>query len=819
MNTTREKNLGKQVLIALAALWLGSHAFAQVITVTVDRATTIGTSQYAPGVSQIDNSLDYPWTGNNGAAVTNARSLLAGGVHWINNHIMAWGVPDPWPDPSQPGPTVWGTLDAHIKRSVDLGASPVITLCEAPWWMKGSRRTDGSTKLIPTIAGEWDSITNNTSVTDFRGFTYTNGYVTPDPYSSRVLDNQMTNWLTLVEAVARRYMVPPYNARHFQVWNEFKGYHNPTLNRWDYENSPGDPSGYNAKHGYTYMYNQVYSRLKSVAISLGLPPESVNVGGPYLVMSSGSSSTNVGGWPSSVTGPWGVMDRRCLDGVSYWLTNKTGAEFVVCDGSNGNKFGGNITDPFTRCEKFATVNQWIHQQPGGATLPIWWAEWYSTGDGEEAPLDDFNGALGAYSALQQIKSGGGRTFLWGGELESAAKPPLWNTTGNSGGGQAYPWYYIYRDLGNYFGQGTALYSATSSSTNLAVLASAQWTLLINKLSNSVTVSVEGTITNLPAYAVVRLPASGALASPRPPAGLRAMAASAMRIDLAWVDTATNESGFEIWRAVGAGGAYALLAWAGANITNYADTAVALDTAYAYYVRATNASGASVPSTAANATTMPFALYEAELLPYIGSSGDTVTVYLDAGLSAGQGRMLDGSAINDYLTCLVAVPKAGTYNVTLRASASKDRGKFQLAIAPSLAGSYTNVGAVQDLYVNSTSMQQVLLNLGLASFNSAGNYYFQFLVVGKNASSTDYKLAFDYLMLTPYSFEGLMPARNGPFQTLLTGPALTRAIFLASTNLSNWTSITTNEPFRGSWTFDDPQAAGWSQRFYRVQLEP
>ena len=816
MKRTREMRLGKTALVALAAMWLSSQAFAQVITVTVDRATTIGTSQFAPGMSQVDESLNT--SGNNSTAVASAKALLAGGVHWMNVFTMAWSIPDIWPDPAQPGPTVWGTLDSYVKRAVDLGATPIITFCEAPWWMKGQLQSDGSTHLIPTSSGDWDNHTYSNSITDYRNLTYPAGYVSPDPYSSRVLDNQMTNWLILVEAVARRYMIPPYNVRYFQVWNEFKGYHNPSLNRWDYENKPGDPTGYNAKHGYTYMYNQVYTRLKSVAVSLGLPPESINVGGPYVPMVSGESASNVGGWPSTLKGCWGVMDRRPLDVVTYWLTNKVGGEFVNCDGGTGVKFGANITNDFNRCQKFSDVNQWIHRQRGGETLPIWWAEYYSSADTEPAP-NDYANALGAYSVIQQIKSGASLTLLWGGEWDTKARPPLWTSTGVSGGGQPTPWYFTYRDLGNYFGRGTTLCSVTSSSSDLAVLASPQWTMLVNTLSNPVVVSVEGTITNLPAYAVVRLPASGALASPRPPAGLRAMAASAMRIDLAWVDTATNENGFEIWRAVGAGGAYALLARAGANITNYADTAVALDTAYAYYVRATNASGASVPSTAANATTMPFALYEAELLPYIGSSGDTVTVYLDAGLSAGQGRMLDASASNDYLTCLVAVPKAGTYNVTLRASASKDRGKFQLAIASSLAGSYTNVGAVQDLYANTTSMQQVLLNLGLASFNSAGNYYFQFLVVGKNASSTDYKLAFDYLMLSPYSLgtPGLLANRH--FQATLTGPALARAIFKVSTNLTSWTSTVTNEPFDGSYTFDDPQAAGSAGRFYRVQLQP
>ena len=746
MKRTRETALGREVLVALAWLWLSSTALAQVITVTVDRNTTISTSQFVPGISQIDNSLDFPWTGNNGAAVTNARSLVAGGIHWMNSHIMAWGIPDTWPDPAQPGPTIWSTLDSHVKGAVDLGSTPVITLCEAPWWMKGNLQADGSTDLIPDVSAEWSVRTNSSSVTDYRGIVYPAGYVTPDPFASRVLDNQMTNWLSLVEAVARRYLVPPYNVRHFQVWNEFKGYWNSALNRWDYDNSPGDPAGYNAKHGYTYMYNQVYGRLKSVAASLGLPPESINVGGPYVVMSSGSSSNQVGGFPSGVTGPWGVLDRRPLDAFSYWLTNKVGAEFVVCDGANRNKYGTEITDPFSRCDKFAAVNQWIRQQPGAAALPIWWSEWYSKGDDPGPWPDDFNAALGAYSAIQQIKSGAALTLLWGGEYQMVSHPPLWTPSDTTGGGQPTPWYFVYKSLGNYFGRATTLCATTSSSPSLAVLASPEWTMLVNKLAAPVAVSLDGTTTNLAAYGVVLLPAPSSLLTPRPPVGLRAQPASSARINLAWTDASTNETGFAIWRAI-EGSPYVLLTQVGANTTNYADAALGLDTTYFYYVRAFNATGSSVTSVVATARTMPFAFYEAEQLPVAAASvGDTCTTYTDVNLSQGQGAMFDSDRVDDFVTYSVSVPEAGTYNVTLRATKSTDRGSFQFAVAPVLLEPYTNVGAIQDLYAS--SRQPVQMDVGFVSFDIPGNYCFRGKLAGKNASSTGYKLAFDYLLLAP-----------------------------------------------------------------------
>src|SRR6185436_602761 len=133
---------------------------------------------------------------------------------------------------------------------------------EAPWWMKGQRQADGTVKLIPDVRGDYEPFTYTVGLTDFRGIHYPAGYISPSPIAARVLDSQMPKWLKMVQATAERYMAPPYNVRYFQIWNEMKGYYNPSTNKWDYTTSAGNTSGYHAEHGYTYMYNQVYQRLK-----------------------------------------------------------------------------------------------------------------------------------------------------------------------------------------------------------------------------------------------------------------------------------------------------------------------------------------------------------------------------------------------------------------------------------------------------------------------------------------------------------------------------------------------------------------------------
>ena len=267
------------------------------MTVTIDHSSPVGRSQFTPGITLVDTTLNYPWENNDLAAVNRVKSLIKNAIPFEATPIMAWGISDPWPNPSQSEPGDWNLLDSRLQQIIETGGTPVLTLNEAPWWMKGQLQPDGTTKLL-TQAEEWTGVA----------------------YSSRVLDNKMGSWLHLIQRVAERYMVPPYNVRYFQVWNELKGYYDPRTNAYDYTTSPGDPGGPNAKHGYTYMYNQVYSRLCRLATSLGIPTESIKVGGPYVAMDSWSTPHQSN--PSRITKAYGTYDQRPLDVVQYWLQNK-----------------------------------------------------------------------------------------------------------------------------------------------------------------------------------------------------------------------------------------------------------------------------------------------------------------------------------------------------------------------------------------------------------------------------------------------------------------------------------------------------------------
>ena len=91
-------------------------------------------------------------------------------------------------------------------------------------------------------------------------------------------------------------------------------------------------------------------------------------------------------------------------------------------------------------------------------------------------------------------------------------------------------------------------------------------------------------------------------APTGPTGLTATAVSSSQINLAWVDSDT-EQGFKIERCAGVDCSnFAQIAAVGANVTSYSNTGLSGSTSYSYRVRAYNAGGDSNYSNTASAVT-------------------------------------------------------------------------------------------------------------------------------------------------------------------------------------------------------------------------
>jgi hypothetical protein len=321
------------------------------------------------GITHTRESADA-W--NDPAATARARRLIPAVATMQNQHLMGWGALNPKP---APGVFRWGSMDARLELIRRTGGVPVITLCCAPDWMKGGRA--GAT--------DWSRIERAPAREHFADFA------------------------ELARQVARRYR----GVRHFQVWNELKGFYDRRRNRWDIE-------------AYTELYNQVYDALKSV-------DPAIQVGGPYVPMDSWSRPGSAS-HPSDVRGAWGVLDGRALDAVDHWLAHMHGADFVTVDASTATKDRGLVTDPFTARRKLGAITTWLRSR---TPLPIWWAEWYAPA-GQGASLQK-RAAVGAGAVLELAASGAGVALAWGPQADgSSCGACLWTATRRPGGGRSTP---------------------------------------------------------------------------------------------------------------------------------------------------------------------------------------------------------------------------------------------------------------------------------------------------------------------------------------------------------------------------------------------
>ncbi|MFG3096704.1 xylan 1,4-beta-xylosidase [Streptomyces sp. NPDC048202] len=368
-----------------------------------------------------------------------ARLLKGDGGLPQDQAVMGWGADNPEP---VEGHYDFGALDRRIDFIRASGGTPVLTLCCAPDWMKGGRSGVGTT--------DWsqDSLER-----------------APEPAHYQ-------DFADLAATVARRYP----DVRHFVVWNEFKGFWNEAKGRWDYE-------------GYTKLYNLVRAALKKA------DPDNL-VGGPYLPMDSVDPRADHAS--ARVRGPWGAMDQRVLDAFDYWNAHKTGADFVVVDGSSYTNDDELLPDAFAATAKFTAVGEWVRARTHG--LPLWWAEYYvepaDSQDRREGWTETRRIAVHATGLIAMAEGGAESGFYWNPEKKSGSQCPgcLWTPTGDTDGGRKLPMYDLVSRFGQAFPPGTRYEKvsvAADDRPNLRVLASRDTVLVVNTLDRPVSARVDG----------------------------------------------------------------------------------------------------------------------------------------------------------------------------------------------------------------------------------------------------------------------------------------------------------------------------------------
>ncbi|MCK2212516.1 xylan 1,4-beta-xylosidase [Actinomadura sp. ATCC 31491] len=351
-----------------------------------------------------------------------ARGLLGRVPMLQNQHIMGWGVGNPEPSPGQLN---FRDLNRRLTFMASSRSLPVITLCCAPDWMKGGQ------------AGRTDWSKNHT--------------VAPEP-------EHFDDFAKLAARVARQYPT----VKHFMVWNEFKGFWDPATNQWD-------------ARGYTEMYNKVYDALKQV-------DPGIQVGGPYMSIASGAGPAA----GAELSGPWGTVDQRALDAITYWIEHKKGADFIVVDGATMTSDNGNVPDDFAALGKFSAITAWLRQQSGD--LPVWWAEWYvepeNAGWSEEKRT-----AVQAAALMEFARSGVTTALYWNPQQKDAGDCPgcLWTPKT----GDEMPMAGLLSGFTKWFPGGVRLTDVQVSDPRVKALGQERQMVLVNTTGEQLTATVDG----------------------------------------------------------------------------------------------------------------------------------------------------------------------------------------------------------------------------------------------------------------------------------------------------------------------------------------
>ncbi|MAX26089.1 MAG: hypothetical protein CMJ19_16455 [Phycisphaeraceae bacterium] len=395
------------------------------VTIQIDPTQQPLVSQLQLGVTHTHVSTDHKDA--KPAAVDRAIATIKPVIKWQNTHIIGWGPHDINP---KPGVYDWSTLDQRMEHMKRFDAPNVITLCTAPGWMKRHGKT-------------WEM-------------------------GDRPKAEHFDDFAMLCVEVAKRYP----HVRHYQVWNEFKGFWSVEKNAWDVEL-------------YTEFYNKVYSALKAHDPTL-------QVGGFYLVVSGTGSNL-----PGIDTGVAILNKERRL--FEYWIKHKVGADFICVDKAIKDYHDKNeytADDLLGYTDSYQRIAKQIHEM---CDLPIWWAEYYGIGGPKHGITMDQQ-TVGFASIYYHMITGGTSVGLLWNPVQGEVAHALVTDVRQADGGQELPHTQLMGIINTYFGKGTSIYPITSSDNRVEAIVSSTHVLLINKKNTAVSVTFAGKTIAMDAYA-------------------------------------------------------------------------------------------------------------------------------------------------------------------------------------------------------------------------------------------------------------------------------------------------------------------------------
>ena len=226
---------------------------------------------------------------------------------------------------------------------------------------------------------------------------------------------------------------------------------------------------------------------------------------------------------------------------------------------------------------------------------------------------------------------------------------------------------------------------------------------------------------------------GALTAAAPK--LIAVATAANTVKTYWNDVA-GSTGFFVDRSTNGGTSWSQILLLAAGTTQWTDGSRAYDTAYCYRVRAVPTTAAPTSNTAC--VTTPFG-FEGETVSQT-LSGGTSSIVSDPAASNGHYFLADPGNGGTADLALI-VPVTGRYEVKVTYAVGPDRGLAQLSVDGAPVGGPGDGYAATPGYVEA--------DLGEIDLQATTARTFRFLVTGKNAASSAFRVGVDVIRLYPH----------------------------------------------------------------------
>jgi hypothetical protein len=313
----------------------------------------------------------------------------------------------------------------------------------------------------------------------------------------------------LTDRLARRYMAPPYNVRHFVLGNEMKGFYtrrDGASGLWDSGMYPGTP-GENADHGYTYLWNRWAGVMRAAAADIGLNPNELLLIGPYSAVRSEatpSTSTVEPGHPLFGK-PYGEFRKNGIETIDTFLENADNPGGIAFDGGSRNAAGGELVDIYSRQAKWTDMMDYIRHHAGGkgTDLPVFITETYLRKADDETATEDQYASFKTLGLFEIVRSGYTSAWLWGSTGDGEPDAPdggMMTNTNTASGAEPKAWYYSMKTIHKHFAPGTNLHQVIISKNEIIdALANDTHAFLINKTSMKKVVKVNGASQELKAY--------------------------------------------------------------------------------------------------------------------------------------------------------------------------------------------------------------------------------------------------------------------------------------------------------------------------------